>query len=133
MNYERYHPKQAEQVWVRKTEGCIVKLFRYPCCGAAKEGDLYLVKSMGKNSKINKHGVDVYVAVTDKSKLPEKWNENTYLGCRVNTKRNKHNKSQWECCKRDIFSEGCKQRYICCHADFHPDQEDEGCERGWGC
>ena len=133
MKYERYHPKKAQQVWVRKTEGCTVKLYRYPCCGAAKDGDLYLVKSKGKNSKTNKDGVDVYVSVTDKSKLPKKWNEDIYLGCKENTKRNKQNMSYWKCCKGDIFSKGCKKRYKCCHADFDPDQKGKGCKIGWGC
>eukprot|EP00483_Globobulimina_turgida_P011621 UN11643 len=42
LNYEMYHPKKCQAVWVSKTIGNMSKVYRYPCCGSAKEGSIYL-------------------------------------------------------------------------------------------
>merc|ERR1712087_606713 len=101
IKYEMFHPKKAVEVWVSKTMGSMSKIWRYPCCGSAKEGSVYLVKADTDKKW------DEQLYVVQKDELPKYWNDEMHLGCKKNKKKNSKNMSYWLCCKGPIDSIGC--------------------------
>eukprot|EP01084_Bolivina_argentea_P137345 241869_1 len=128
IHYEMIHTKKSIEVWVSKTMGQMSKLYRYPCCGSAKEGPLYL-KPTDDNKNVNEA---LFVVGTEKD-IPDNWNDDMHLGCTENKKKNKKNMSYYKCCEKDIMNVGCKQRYKCCKEEYHTDNESDGCKVGWSC
>eukprot|EP01084_Bolivina_argentea_P192770 330860_1 len=126
--YEMYHPKKSVEVWVTKNMGQMSKLQRFPCCGSAKEGPLYLMAN--GNDKISDEELFI---VGEDDDMPDDWSDKMHLGCKENRKKNKQNKSYYECCKKGIRNKGCKQRYKCCFEEKHEHDKDSGCKVGWGC
>ena len=125
IKYEMYHPSKCVDVWVTKTIGNMVKIQRYPCCGSAADGSMYLMEAESDK----KWDESLFICIDNKKeqdKLPNYWFKNIHLGC----KKNKI-KSIYKCCGGKIKSIGCKKRYKCCKVDV--DKKNEGCQIGWSC
>jgi len=126
IKYEMYHPKKATEVWVSKTMGSMCKLMRFPCCGSAKEGSIYLMEATSDKKW------EEPLFIVQKENYPKYWHSDIHLGCKQNKKKNSKNTSYWECCKGDIDAPGCKKRYKCCKQEMKKGKGN-GCKIGWGC